>query len=217
MFELHDQGTQRVSVSSDQNRLALLHKRENVLAEVREHTVGRELKRLTTRRGYVKRAAPDVHLLVTPLLTGAVLVETGELAVVALIQGLVLGDRDAFLADLLKLDLKRLLRTLEVRSESLAAPVSVFVALPPHTYSNFVCTQTRHRTQPSVVSTCPLTLHSTHVAVLLQLTGALERLLLTKLRQGRVLPASELDQVSTSPATANAPGSACSTRTDRGG
>ena len=140
----------------DKDRLACLDGRQDVLVKVGQHTVGCELERLAARRGHIERAAPHVHLLLAPLLAGVVLVQAGELTVVTLVQGLVLGHREVLLADGLQLDRKRLLRPLQRRRECLV---------------------------------------KVGVAELLQLLGALKRLGLALLREGRVLPASEKVQL----------------------
>lgn len=117
VLEVLDHRTQRVAVGSNKNRLALLHERLDVLLEERQHTVGGELQRLATRGLDVVRAAPGVHLLLAELGTSVVLVQTGELTVVTLVQGLVLHDVNALLANSLQLDVQRLLSTLQGRSE----------------------------------------------------------------------------------------------------
>ena len=55
-----------------------------------------------------------MHLILTPLLTGVILVKTRELTVVTLVQGLILGDRNALLTNGFELNLERLLSTLQV-------------------------------------------------------------------------------------------------------
>lgn len=123
VLERHDNSTQRVTVGSNKNRLALLDQRLNLLVKERQHTVGRELQRLTARRAHIERAAPGVYLLLAELGTSIVLVQASELAVVTLVQRLVLDDRDALLADGLELDVQRLLGTLESGGEGNAIAV----------------------------------------------------------------------------------------------
>ena len=114
VLQVHNQRAERVAVGRHEDRLASLHKRQDVLAVVWKHTVGRELERLTAWWRHVERAAPDVHLILTPLLTGVILVKTRELTVVTLVQGLILGDRNALLTNGFELNLERLLSTLQV-------------------------------------------------------------------------------------------------------
>ena len=64
-----------------------------------------------------------MHLLLAELGTSVVLVQASELAIVTLVQRLVLDDRNAFLANGLKLDLQRLLSTLKGRGEGNARAV----------------------------------------------------------------------------------------------
>ncbi len=58
------------------------------------------LQAFAARRRDVIGTAPDVNLFLTPLCAGVILVETGEIAIVALVQGLV---ADGFKARLAKL------------------------------------------------------------------------------------------------------------------
>lgn len=105
-------------MSGNNDVLALLDKGEDLLVVVGPDTLSGELERLTTGRGDVVASAPDVDLLLTPLLPGVVLVQAGELTVVTLVEGLVLVDGDVLLTDLLELDAKGGLSTLEGRGES---------------------------------------------------------------------------------------------------
>ena len=58
-----------------------------------------------------------MDLLLAPLGAGVILVEAGEVAVVALVEGLVAGDRDAGLPALLEDDVAGALGTAERRGE----------------------------------------------------------------------------------------------------
>lgn len=102
---------------SDDDVLALLDQRQDLLVVVRPNTFGGELQALTTGRRDVVAPTPDVNLLVTPLLPGIVLVEAAQLSVVALVESLVLVNGDVLLTDLLELDAERSLGTLQSRSE----------------------------------------------------------------------------------------------------
>lgn len=117
VLESHDHGAERVAVGSNKDRLALLDSGLDVLLEEGEHTLSSELQRLAARGDDVVRTAPGVHLLLTELGTSVVLVEAGELTVVALVQGLVLRDGDVLLADGLELDTQGLLGALQSRGE----------------------------------------------------------------------------------------------------
>ena len=125
LLEIHDQCTQRVAVSRHKDRLACFDRGQNVFPVIRQNTVGRQLEGLATRRAHIERTAPFVHLLLTPLLARIVLVQSRELAVVTLIQGLILCHWDALLTNGLQLDLKGLLRTLKIRRERLTDSVSI--------------------------------------------------------------------------------------------
>lgn len=120
VLELLDHGAERVTVGGDDDRLASLDEGQDVLVVVRQDTLARELERLALGGRHVVGAAPDKDLLVTPLLAGVVLVEAGERTVVTFVQREVTGDGDlAGQAELLELDVERVLGTLEVRGEGL--------------------------------------------------------------------------------------------------
>lgn len=135
MLQVHDQRAERVAVGRHEDRFTSLHKGQDMLTIVWKHTFGRQLERLTTWWGHVERAAPNVHLFLAPLLTGVILVKTSEFAVVTLIQGLVLRDGDALLTNGIKLNLERLLSTLQVRSKSLAV---LLVGVSSHFFPNIL-------------------------------------------------------------------------------
>ncbi len=56
-----------------------------------------------------------MHLLLTPFLAGVVLVEAGQITVIALVQGLIAHDRNAGLAHFGKREIERALRPLQRR------------------------------------------------------------------------------------------------------
>ena len=62
-------------------------------------------------------AAPDMHLLLAPLLAGIILVQAGEIAIVTLIERLVADRLEVRLADLVEDDPERVLGALEYRGE----------------------------------------------------------------------------------------------------
>jgi hypothetical protein len=71
-----------------------------------------ELPCAATRRDIVA-AAPDVHLLLAPALAGIILVEAGEIAVIALVQSLVADGLQLLLAEHVQNDAERVLGSLE--------------------------------------------------------------------------------------------------------
>lgn len=104
-------------MSGDDYVLALLDKRQNLLMVVGPDSLRGELQTFTSGRGDVVAPAPDVDLFVAPLLPSVVLVETAELAIVALVESLVFVHGDVLLPNLLELDSERSLRALESRGE----------------------------------------------------------------------------------------------------
>lgn len=112
-----DHGAERVTVGCDDDVLALLNQGQDLLVVVGPDTLGGELQALTAGRRDIVASAPDVDLVLAPLLPGVVLVETAELAVVALVESLVLVDGDVFLTNLLELNAEGSLCTLESGSE----------------------------------------------------------------------------------------------------
>ena len=58
-----------------------------------------------------------MHLLLAPFLAGVVLVQAGQIAVVALVQRLVADDRNAGLTHLAEQEIERALRALQRRGE----------------------------------------------------------------------------------------------------
>lgn len=104
-------------MGSDEDLLALENERPDLLVKVGQGPVGGELEALAARGRDVVAPPPDVHLLLSPLLPRVVLVQTGELAVVTLVERLVLVDRKVGLLDALEDDVESGLGTLEVRGE----------------------------------------------------------------------------------------------------
>lgn len=115
--EDHDKRAQRIAVGGDQHLLALQHQRQD-LGEVIGPDAGAGVAQaFAAGRRNVVGPAPDMHLLLAPLLAGIVLVETGEIAVVALVQRLVADRLQVRLADLVEDDLAGILRALQVRGK----------------------------------------------------------------------------------------------------
>lgn len=116
-FDVLDHGAEGVAVGGDDDVLALLDEGEDLLVVVGPDAFGGELETLASGRGDVVGSAPDVHLVLAPLLARVVLVEPAQLAVVALVERLVLVDRDPLLTNLLELDAQRSLSALQSRRE----------------------------------------------------------------------------------------------------
>ena len=93
--------------------LAAQHARQDFLHVIRQHARGRVPQAFAARRRDVVGAAPYQHLLVAPFLARIVLVEADEIAIVALVQRLILEDRDFVLAHLGEHQIERALRALE--------------------------------------------------------------------------------------------------------
>ena len=111
-----DQGPQRIAMRGNDDRLAFAQLRQDGLFPIGQHALDRQFEALGARyvdpgisrvvrevefaalfelgRGNVEAAAPDMHLLVTVLLAGFLLVESGQAAVVALVEVPVARDRD---------------------------------------------------------------------------------------------------------------------------
>lgn len=117
VLNILDHGAEGVAMSCDDDVLALLDEGQDLLVVVGPDTLRGELERLAAGRGDIVAAAPDVHLVLAPLLARVVLVEARELAVVALVESLVLVDRNVLLTNLLELDAQRSLRALQSRGE----------------------------------------------------------------------------------------------------
>lgn len=104
-------------MGSDNNVLALLDQRQDLLVVVRPDPLRGQLQTLTTGGRDIVRPSPDVNLVLAPLLPRVILVETAKLAVVTLVESLVLVDGDVLLAELLELDTEGGLGTLKGGSE----------------------------------------------------------------------------------------------------
>ena len=116
-LNVHDQRSKRVTVCSDQDVFASGELRKDGLLPVREDSLSGEFKGLCVVSWWrnVVRASPNENLLIAPLLSCVVLVEALELAVVALVKCLVLGDWEVRLANLVLDDGERLLSALKSR------------------------------------------------------------------------------------------------------
>src|ERR1035437_5841625 len=90
--------------------LAAQHARQDFLDVIGQHARGGVAQTLAAGRRDVVGAAPDVHLLLAPFLARVVLVETDQLAVVALVERLVLEHRNFRLAQFLEHQIERALR-----------------------------------------------------------------------------------------------------------
>lgn len=101
----------------DDDILALLDEGKDFLVVVGPDSFCGELETLTSGGRDVVASAPDVHLFLAPLFARVVLVQAAQLAIVALVECLVLVDRDGFLADLLELNVERGLRALQRRGK----------------------------------------------------------------------------------------------------
>ena len=77
----------------------------------------------TARWLNIIRPAPDVNLLFTPFLPCIVLVQTCQVTVVALVQGLVAGRRQACLVQFLQHDRQGSLRPVENTGEGEVEPL----------------------------------------------------------------------------------------------
>src|SRR5262249_18444627 len=75
------------------------------------------LEALAARRRHVVGAAPDMDLLLAPALARIVLVEAGEIAIVAFVEREVFPGREAGLADLREQQIERMLGAREHRGE----------------------------------------------------------------------------------------------------
>jgi hypothetical protein len=114
--EVHDDRAQAVAVRGDDDGLALANVRQNLALEIGERARRRVFQALAARPrwGYVVAAAPDVDLLLAVLFAGFVLVQALEVAVVALVQGLVALGRQAGLAEHVEHDGQGVLGALQV-------------------------------------------------------------------------------------------------------
>src|SRR5262249_34677032 len=101
----------------DQHLLAAHHMRLDLVQVIRPDPGAGIPERFPAGRRDGIGAPPDVDLLLAPFLTGVVLVEAGEVAIVALVQRLVLERLEARLAELIEHDVERPLRPLQGRGE----------------------------------------------------------------------------------------------------
>ena len=89
----HDERAKRIAVGGDQRRARPGAHRLDLLHCNRATCAPRILQALAARRRHLVGAAPDLHLLLTPFVAGVVLVEAGQIAVVAFVQRQIAGDR----------------------------------------------------------------------------------------------------------------------------
>ena len=97
-------------MGGDEHGLAGLDQRGDLGLVIGQDTGRRILEAFAARRGHVIGAAPDMDLLLAPFFPRVILVEPGEIAIVALIERLVLHDLDIALAKLGKHEAVRFLR-----------------------------------------------------------------------------------------------------------
>ena len=97
-------------MSRDENLLATQNARQDFRQVVGPDAGTGVAQAFAARRRDVIGAAPDMNLLLAPLGAGIILVEAGEIAVVALVQRLILDGLQSLLADLVEDELKRVLR-----------------------------------------------------------------------------------------------------------
>src|SRR5271166_5819896 len=105
-------------MGGDQNTLAAQNGRENFLDVIRQHTGSSIFEAFAPRRRHVIRTPPDVHLLGAPFRSRIILVEPGQITVVALVERLVAENRNVGLSHLLENKIKRALRPDQRRSEA---------------------------------------------------------------------------------------------------
>jgi hypothetical protein len=108
-FQRHDQRAQRIAVRRDDDLLAAHDGRQDVEDVVGPDAGAGILQRLAAGRRHVIGTAPDLDLLLAPLGARIVLVEAGEVAIVALVQGKVADRRQIGLAELAEDQLQRVL------------------------------------------------------------------------------------------------------------
>src|SRR5262249_29181747 len=111
----HDQRAQRIAVRSHEQALAPQHARQNLLDVVGQYARRGVLEALAAWRRNIVGAPPDMNLLLAPFLARIVLIEAGEVAIVALVKRQILDHRNVALAHLLKDEVEGALRTLERR------------------------------------------------------------------------------------------------------
>ena len=111
------QRAQRIPVRDDQHVLAGTQVVHDVLLEIRQHALDRHRQALSllSRRPHVEAAAPDVHLLRSVLLRHLRLVQSLQVAVVALVERLVHRHRHLLVPGMLERDRRGAHRALERR------------------------------------------------------------------------------------------------------
>ena len=88
-LDRHDQRAQRIAVRRDQHALAREHIRLDVVHVIGQRAGQRIFQAFAAGRRHIIGAAPDMDLLFAPFLARVVLVEAGQIAIIALVQGLV--------------------------------------------------------------------------------------------------------------------------------
>src|SRR5260370_7642210 len=106
----------------DEHALPIQHGRQDVLAIIGKGARDRVLEALAAGRRDVVAAPPDLHLLLAPALTGIILVEAVEIAVVALVERLVGARRQSRLAALFHAHPPRVLRPAQRPAQPALAP-----------------------------------------------------------------------------------------------
>ena len=100
-----------------QGAFAAQHAGQDLLHVVRQRARQRVLEAFAAGRRHVIGTAPDQHLLLAPLLAGVILVETGQIAIVALVQRQVLVGLQPGLAELGEHQIERVLSAGQRRGE----------------------------------------------------------------------------------------------------
>jgi len=116
-IEDHQERAQGIPMGCDQNSLAAQHAGQDL-----GHVIGPDagagvLEAFATRRRHIIGPAPDVDLLLAPFLARIILVEAGQIAVIAFVQRLVTDHRQIGLADAVHDQVERVLGADQDRSE----------------------------------------------------------------------------------------------------
>lgn len=93
-FDRHNERAEGVAVGGDEGGVGAEYRRQDLVDVVRQHAGDGVAQALAARGGRVVGAAPDVDLLLAELLAGLVLIQAGEVAVVALVERLITRDGD---------------------------------------------------------------------------------------------------------------------------
>ncbi len=116
-IEHHHQGAQRVAVRGNQDALAAQDGRQHGLAIIGQDPGNRILQAFAARRRHIVGPPPNLHLVLAPSPARIILVEAGQIAVIAFVQGLIGGRCKPGLSEFLEHQVQRRMGAQQSRGE----------------------------------------------------------------------------------------------------